>query len=183
MIPRTEQSRHIALVGLSGSGKSTVGPLLATLLGLPFVDTDREVERAAGMPIHRIFAARGEPGFRALEAAQVRRALDAPPSVISLGGGAVLDPKSRCVVWERALVIWLQADPGTLARRLHQSPQDEPRPLLDAPDPAARLAELLAARQPLYATAHLVANTTGRSPNDVAAALLSAIQQHWATQR
>jgi shikimate kinase len=183
MIPRTVQPQHIALVGLSGSGKSTVGPLLAALLGLPFVDTDREIERAAGMPIHRIFAARGETGFRALEAAEVQRALYASPSVISLGGGAVLDPKSRCRVWERACVIWLQADPGTLARRLHESPNTEPRPLLDAPDPTARLAELLAARQPHYATAHLVADTTERSPNDVAAALLNAVQQYWATRR
>ncbi|MBA2363066.1 MAG: shikimate kinase [Chloroflexia bacterium] len=173
---------HVALVGLSGSGKSTVGPLLAAMLGLRFVDTDREVERVAGMPIHRIFETRGEPGFRALEADQVRRALDAPPSVISLGGGAVLNPENRRLVWERALVIWLHADPGVLAQRLRENPTGEPRPLLDAPDPAGRLAELLAARQPLYAAAHLRSDASTRGPHEIAAALLDAIGTFPATQ-
>ena len=162
---------HIALIGLSGSGKSTVGPLLAAALGLPFVDTDRETERAAGMPISRIFERSGEAGFRRLEAEQVRSALEGPPAVVSLGGGAILDPLSRSLTWERATVVWLRADPATLARRL-ASASAEARPLLGAHDREAALRELLARRAPLYAAAHLQAGTAGKAPEQVASELL-----------
>ena len=167
--------KHIALVGLSGTGKSTVGPLLAAALGLSFVDTDREIELAAGMPIHEIFERQGEPWFRALEAEQVRRALEAAPSVISLGGGAVLDGGSRRLIWERAVVVWLQGEPRTLARRLRRSDDGEQRPLLAGKDPAARLAELLAQRSPYYSAAHIWVDTTDRTPEEVAAEVLDRL--------
>ena len=166
-----ENVKYIALIGLSGSGKSTVGPLLADALGLPFVDTDRETERAAGMPVNHIFEESGEAEFRRLEAEQVRRALDGPAAVVSLGGGAILDRLSRYLIWDRALVVWLRASPSTLTRRLEQASTEE-RPLLGAGDREAALRELLARRAQFYSAAHLQVDTTGKSPEQLVAEIL-----------
>lgn len=152
------EKKSVALVGLSGTGKSTVGPLVAQALGMPFVDTDREVEREAGMEVHALFAAVGEPRFRKLESEAVRRAFGRPPSVVSLGGGAVLDPESRRLIWERSVVVWLRAEPEEIARRLSGDPGTEHRPLLQG-DIAARLASLLTEREPIYAQAHIEVDT------------------------
>jgi shikimate kinase len=166
---------HIALVGLSGAGKSSAGPLLAAALGLQFLDTDREIEREAGMPVGEIFARHGEPHFRQLEARQVHRALHGPPAVVSLGGGAVLDEASRRLIWDRATVVWLLATPEVLARRLAVSHGAEPRPLLAGGDPATRLRKLLQARSDFYSAAHLHVDTTHRTPAQVAVQILDAL--------
>lgn len=168
--------RHVALIGLSGAGKSTVGRQLAAELGVPWVDTDREVERAAGLPVHRIFTELGEVEFRRLEAHQVRLALEGPPSVISLGGGAVIDWANRGPIWERAVVVWLRAAPEVLARRLQAGTDAEIRPLLHGGDPSARLAALLASREPVYSAAHLSLDTTNQRPEQVIAELLPSLR-------
>lgn len=168
-----EDGKHIALIGLSGAGKSTVGPLAARALGLPFVDTDRMIEAQAGAPISAIFAERGEAAFRRLEAEVVRRTLSGPRAVVSLGGGAILDAESRRLVWERAVVVWLRADPGVLARRLAAASGEE-RPLL-AGDREGRLRALLREREAVYACAHVRIDTTDTPPKEVAARVLQAL--------
>lgn len=168
-----EEGKHIALIGLSGAGKSTVGPLAARALGLPFVDTDRVIEAEAGAPVHAIFAERGEAAFRRLEAEVVRRTLSGPRAVVSLGGGAVLDAESRSMIRERAVVVWLRADPGVLARRL-ASVNGEDRPLLSG-DREGRLRALLREREAIYATAQIRIETADAPPDVVAALVLEAI--------
>jgi shikimate kinase / 3-dehydroquinate synthase len=147
-------AEHIILVGLSGSGKSTVGRLLARQLGLPFVDTDDALARRAGRSIPHIFATDGEQRFRALETAAVRDALRGPPAVVSLGGGALLSAETRIRCAQHCMV-WLDAAPSVLAARVAPRGDTQSRPLLAGADPAARLADLLAQRRPYYAQAHL----------------------------
>jgi shikimate kinase/3-dehydroquinate synthase len=151
-----------------GTGKSTVGRILADRAGVPFVDLDEEVAREAGRPVASIFEHDGEPAFRALEAAALLRALaDPTPRVIALGGGSLLDPVSRRAALERARVITLTARPRTIAERTAASA----RPLLaSAPDPVARIRELLSARSAIYAEAHAQVRTDARAPEDIAVA-------------
>ena len=154
---RSEQVRsqvHILLVGLSGSGKSTVGRLLARQLERPFIDTDDALARRAGRSIPQIFAAEGEQHFRELEAAEVCAALAGPPAVVSLGGGALMQPLTRIRCAQHCLV-WLDAPPSVLARRVAPRGDARGRPLLAGIDPVLRLTELLAQRRPQYAQAHV----------------------------
>ena len=164
-------SKHIALVGLSGSGKSTVGRALAAVLEVPFVDTDREIERVSGLPVHRIFAELGEPEFRRLESEQVTRALNDTRSVISLGGGALISELNRTLALERSITSSVHAHPAVLPSRL-RCEQTEVRPLLGSQDVAARLAQLLEQRREHYAQAHLHVDTTDRTTDDVVRAIL-----------
>lgn len=166
--------RHIVLVGLSGSGKSTVGVLLATHLRLPFVDTDDLIVQDAGMPIPRIFAEQGEPSFREIERRAVRAALSGPVAVIATGGGAPVDPDNRRALWDGNLVVWLDAPVDVLAARLGETGAG--RPLLAAGGPAARLAELRHQREPIYAAAHLRLDTTTISPADAVSAIQGEYQ-------
>jgi 3-dehydroquinate synthase len=145
---------HLVLVGLSGSGKSTIGRLLARQLERPFIDTDDALARRAGRSIPQIFASEGEQHFRELEAAEVRTALASPPAVVSLGGGALLQPLTRIRCAQHCLV-WLDAPPSVLARRVAPRGDARGRPLLADVDPATRLSELLAQRRAQYAQAHI----------------------------
>lgn len=149
----------LALVGLPGSGKSTVGRLLARRLDLPFIDTDQEIERRLGCTIRAFFAQEGEESFRTLEQ-QVLDELTGPGSasgVFSTGGGIVLRPSNRAVLRERCRVVYLRSSAEDLYRRLRH---DTTRPLLQVADPLGRLRELHAARDPLYQeTAHFSVDT------------------------
>lgn len=150
--------RSVALVGLSGAGKSTVAPALAERLGLPLADSDALVAARTGQLVPTIFAEQGEAAFRALEAAALADALAGPPMVLATGGGIILRAENRRLLRTNAFVVWLDAANATLLERLRHAA--EVRPLL-AVDPAARLAALRAARAPLYAeVAHLVIDTT-----------------------
>ena len=150
----------IALVGLSGTGKSTVGRLAAARLGWPLLDTDAVVVEAAGRSVAQVFAEDGEARFRELEAAALRTALAAAPCVVATGGGVVLRDENRALLRERAYVIWLDAPTLALLARL--GAQDEPRPLLDGDDRTARLEALRAAREELYASVADLRIDTGR---------------------
>jgi len=159
------KTRHFALVGLMGAGKTSVGRLLAPRLGLPFYDSDETVAHAAGLSIGELFAYQGEPAFRALERSALNRLLAGERSVIATGGGAVTEPETREALRSRAFTIWLDAAPATLASRLAQS--DE-RPLLSNGDAEAILDRLAEQRRPFYAAADLRVGTDELDAAEVA---------------
>ena len=143
-------AEHLLLVGMMGAGKSTVGRLVAARLGRPHVDTDSEVERRAGISVRAIFSTRGEESFRLEESRVLAEVLAGDvPAVVSVGGGAVLDPADRMAMHDGGTVVWLRARPETLARRVGRT---DDRPLLAgaAGETTAVLARIEAERRPLY---------------------------------
>ena len=155
----------IALTGFMGSGKTTVGKVLADFLGCPFMDLDDLVVKKAGKSIPDIFAQDGEPAFRQLEAQVLRKTVEKyadSTAVLALGGGAVLAPASAALLHEKTVCIYLRASLETLLARLEG--ETAGRPLADA-----SLAARLAAREPIYEkTAHVTIDTDGLSPDEVA---------------
>ncbi|HYD45902.1 MAG TPA: shikimate kinase, partial [Phenylobacterium sp.] len=165
--------RTIALVGLMGVGKSSVGRRLAAALGLPFRDADVAVEEAAGRSIPEIFEQFGEAAFRDGERRVIARLLEEPPHVLATGGGAFVNSETRALIKERALSVWLKADLALLARRVSRK---DNRPLLVGKDPMAVLQEQAAARYPAYAEADIVVET-GDTPHAQAVdAILAALR-------
>lgn len=147
----------ISLVGLPGSGKSTVGRQLARRLQLPCYDSDRVIEQRLGCSIKDVFAREGEKRFRDIEASVIDELTQIPNAVLSTGGGAVISSVSRSHLRSRGRVIYLKSVPEELARRLKH---DTHRPLLQVDDPLARLRDLFTVRDPLYReTAHFVIET------------------------
>ncbi|MFN9504801.1 MAG: shikimate kinase [Rubrivivax sp.] len=145
-------SKPVALVGMPGCGKSTVGRLVARQLGLLFVDTDHAIEQRVGMPVRDFFEVHGEAAFRELESSVLTELAQQPGTVLATGGGAVLRPQNRTVLREHRRVIYLRSTPEELFRRLRHDTQ---RPLLQVADPLKRLRDLFRERDPLYReTAH-----------------------------
>jgi shikimate kinase/3-dehydroquinate synthase len=161
----------IVLVGLSASGKSSVGKLVAQSLGRPYVDVDAQITTRAGCSPARIIERDGEARFREIEAAEVTRAVAVPGAVIATGGGAVIDPISRWALWDAGTVVWLDAPDGRLASRLRHS--DVRRPMV-AGDPLAALGRLRAAREPFYAAADLHVESVGTA-RSVATTIADAV--------
>jgi shikimate kinase len=155
--------RTAALVGLMGAGKTAIGKRLAARLGVPFVDADDEIERAAGFTISEIFERYGEAEFRAGERRVIARLLDGPLRVLSTGGGAYMDRDTRALLRERAITIWLRADIEVLYDRVRKRGH---RPLLRQGNPRDVLARLMAERYPVYAEADLVIDSTAQ-PADI----------------
>jgi shikimate kinase len=145
--------RSIVLVGMMGAGKSSIGRRLAARLGIPFSDADAEIEEAAGMSVADIFEAHGEPSFRSGEARVIARLLEHGPQVLATGGGAFISPQTRAKIHEKGISVWLKAEIDVLSRRLRRRGD---RPLLKTADPTTTLANLLAARNPIYGEANLV---------------------------
>ncbi len=156
---------RVLLIGMMGAGKSTVGSQLARQLGWDYLDSDEEVISSTGHSIPEIWRSRGEQAFRAEEARVLAEALANPrPVVISVAGGAVLDPRNRERIRGAGLVVWLRAEVATLAARVGAG---EGRPLLDV-DPAAALARLLAVRAPVYEElAQAIVDVDKRTPKDI----------------
>ena len=147
----------IALIGMPGCGKSTVGRHLARQLGSRFVDSDAEIERRIGMSIRDFFEARGEPAFRDIEQQVIAELSLQTGAVLSTGGGAVLRPANREALQAHTRVIYLRSTPEDLFRRLRHDTQ---RPLLQVADPLQRLRELYRERDPLYRrVAHFIVET------------------------
>ncbi len=147
----------ISLVGLPGSGKSTVGRQLARRLQASFFDSDRVIEERIGCSIKDYFARKGESSFRDIEQQVIDELTQKGDCVLSTGGGAVLRPENRVNLHSRGQVVYLNAVPEDLGRRLKH---DTNRPLLQVEDPVARMRELYLARDPLYReTAHFVVET------------------------
>lgn len=146
-------ARAIVLVGMMGSGKSSVGRRLAARLGLPFVDADTEIETAAHMTIPEIFAQRGEAEFREGERRVISRVLTTrAPLVLATGGGAFMNAETRERVKELGISVWLKAEPDVLMRRVRKRSN---RPLLQTADPEGTLRRMLAEREPVYALADI----------------------------
>ncbi|MEV5507102.1 shikimate kinase [Streptomyces orinoci] len=159
------------LVGPPGAGKSTIGALLARRLETGYRDTDADIEAMAGKPIPDIFLEDGEPHFRELERRAVRAAVEEHQGVLSLGGGAVMDPATRALL-AGLPVVFLEVELADAVRRVGL---DGPRPLL-AVNPRKRWRELMEQRRPLYTeVARAVVPTGGRTPAQVADAVIEAL--------
>lgn len=166
--------RNIALTGFMGAGKSTVGHLLAELLGFEFVDTDRLIEQRQNRRVADIFAQDGEARFRQLEADLCRELESASGCVIATGGGLAVPQGNIDSLKRHALVACLWASPETLYERVrHQSH----RPLLQDPDPLARIRDLLAARTPAYRQADILVGVDFRAPVDTARQIASSFRR------
>lgn len=168
-------TRCIVLVGMPGAGKSSVGRRLAKRLGLPFVDADEEIERAAGMSIPDIFAQRGEAEFRDGEKRVIQRLLQSGPLVLATGGGAFMNPHTREAVARHGISVWLRADLPVLLRRVKKRTD---RPLLAEGDPAEKLATLLAQRGETYALADLVVDSRDVAHETVVDEVVTAVTRH-----
>ncbi len=167
-------AKTIALVGLSGVGKSSIGRRLALALGMPFRDADTEVETAAGRPIAEIFQQYGEAAFRDGERRVIARLLAEPPHVLATGGGAFMNAETRALIKAQAISVWLKADLELLARRVSRKAD---RPLLAGRDPADVLTAQALERYPVYAEADLAVETAD-TPHLVAVdAILQALAQ------
>ena len=169
--------KTIALVGLMGAGKSSIGRRLAQALGLPFMDADTEIEAAAGSSIEEIFARDGEAAFRKGERRVIARLLDGPPQILATGGGAFMDPSTRALIRERAISVWLRADLETLLVRVGRRNN---RPLLKNGDPRAVLNRLIEERYPVYAEADITVDTVDGPPEATLAKVLDALERYLA---
>ena len=163
---------NLYLVGMMGSGKTSVGRHLAEGLNYRFIDADTSLEQVAGRSIPEIFASEGESGFRALESAVLNQIASWHSLVVATGGGVVTQPANWGEL-HQGVVVWLDAPDAILLQRLEADPT--PRPLMEAEDRAERLAALLSERRPLYAQADLQILQDGRTPEQVAEQILEAL--------
>jgi shikimate kinase len=165
--------RHITLVGMMGSGKSTIAPLLAERLKRPVIEVDQIIEKLEGMPIGEIFIAKGEAYFRRVEGALIGELLQHPPSVLSLGGGAFQWEATRELLLAQTAVFYLSAKVDVLLSRLQSATAT--RPLLSTPgiDLQETITALLERRGAYYGMAHYRVETDSSSPEDVTRAILT----------
>ncbi len=148
-------ARPIALIGLMGVGKTTIGRRLAKLLELPFYDSDEEIEKASGRTVAGYFRDHGEAAFREGECRVIDRILDGTPLILATGGGAFIPETTRNILQSKAITVWLKGDFETIMERVSRK---NTRPLLQVKDPRARMRELMDARYPIYAQAHITVN-------------------------
>jgi len=185
--PADGGQRPIALLGVRGAGKSTVGAALAKRLGLGFVELDREIELAAGLPLGEVFALHGEAYYRRIEREVLTRLISAPaagaasaasapapaPAILATGGSIVNDPTNYALLRSRCRTVWLRARAEDHWNRVVA--QGDRRPMADSPHAFAELRALLAAREKLYARAEHTIDTTGRSVSAVVSELAGLV--------
>lgn len=164
--------RNLVFVGLMGAGKSAVGRMVANQLGLPFVDTDVEIERVSRMSISELFAAYGEDEFRALETRVIKRLLRSGPRVVSTGGGAFINDKTRKQIERGGISLWLKADLEVLWERVNKR---DHRPLLKTENPKQTLKDLMDKRYPIYELADLTIQSRDVRKEVIANEVLMAI--------
>jgi shikimate kinase len=160
--PSFRVPKTIALVGLMGAGKSSIGRRLAQRLGLPFIDADSEIEAAADATVEEIFQRHGEAAFRDGERRVIARLLDSPVHVLATGGGAFMDASTRALIRARAVSVWLRADIELMLARVGRRSN---RPLLKGGDPRAVLEQLIAQRYPIYAEADITVDSVDGPPD------------------
>ena len=166
--------RNLVFVGLMGAGKSSIGRPVAQQLGLPFVDTDIEIERVSRMTIAELFAAYGEQEFRALETRVIKRLLKGGPRVVSTGGGAFINESTRLHVKRGSLSVWLKADLDVLWERVNKR---DTRPLLKTENPKQTLENLMNARYPIYAEADITVLSRDVNKDIMVREVLAAIAE------
>jgi shikimate kinase len=159
--PLAASQRSIVLVGLMGAGKSSIGRRLGQRRGCPFVDADKEIEKAAGCSIEEIFERHGEAAFRDGERRVIARLLGNPPQVLATGGGAFMDPRTRAAVRQHGISVWLRADLDLLVRRTGRRNN---RPLLKGKDRRVILQDLIDERYPVYAEADVAVDIDDSPP-------------------
>ncbi len=164
--------RNLILVGLMGAGKTSIGRLVATQLGIPFVDADVEIERVSRMTIAELFTAYGEEEFRSLETRVIKRLLKGGPRVVSTGGGAFVNDRTRWHIKRKGLSIWLKADLDVLWERVNKR---DTRPLLKTENPKGTLENLMNVRYPIYAEADLTVLSRDVNKDIIARDVLAAI--------
>jgi len=169
-----ELRRTIALVGMMGAGKSSIGRRLAARLSVPFRDADSEIEQAAGCTISEIFARYGESAFRDCERKVIDRLLGEPPHVLATGGGAFIDPATRARMKDYAVSVWIKASLEVLLARVQRK---DDRPLLKGGDPRAILEDLLVKREPIYAEADLTIESEAGPHDGTVERLLAALAE------
>lgn len=177
-----EITKPIVMVGLMGAGKTSIGRALARSLGIPFVDSDKEIEKAAGCSVVDIFSLYGEKEFRRVEEKVIERLLDTPPAikVISTGEGAFITDAVRKMVLERALTVWLRADLDLLVKRTNFR---HTRPQLLNTDARKILAQLIDERYNTYALADIMVDTCDENIHKTLNKVLFAIEQHKKTNK
>ena len=179
-VKAAKPTQSVVLVGMMGTGKSTVGRRLARRLALPFADADLEIERAAGCSISDIFEFHGEASFREGERRVIKRILEGPPLVISTGGGAFIDPETHKCIRARALSVWLRADLDTVVKRVKQNAK---RPLLEDGHARTILEKLMIERDPTYAKADVVVDSGDPAVEKIVDAIVAAIHSRQVSPR
>jgi len=166
-------SRTLVLIGMMGSGKTSVGRRLAARLGLPFTDADAEIETVSGMSISQLIKDYGEPEFRHLERRVMARLLAMPKHVLSTGGGAFMNEETRALVRSNGMSIWLKAETDLL---LERALRHDNRPLLHGDNPRAIMEKLLTEREPIYAQADITLESDDRPLDETVLRLIKALK-------
>jgi shikimate kinase len=175
MLQQLIGDRPIVLIGMMGAGKTTVGRRLALRLGRRFVDSDEEVEKAAGMSIEDIFAAHGEADFRAGEVKVIARLLKESGMVLGTGGGAFMNADTRALIRQSGISVWIKADFDLLFQRVSRRSN---RPLLKTPNPRETLQKLIDARYPTYAEADVTIVSRDVPQDQVASEVIEALTEY-----
>jgi shikimate kinase len=168
--------RNLVLVGLMGAGKSAIGRIVAQQLGLPFIDTDTEIERVSRMSISELFAAYGEEEFRALETRVIKRLLRTGPRVVSTGGGAFINEKTRKQIERGGVSVWLSADLDVLWERVNKR---DHRPLLKTENPKQTLQDLMDKLYPIYGLADITVQSRDVRKEVIANEVLTSVIEHF----
>lgn len=172
--------RPIALVGLMGVGKTTIGRRLADKLGLPFYDSDDEIETASGRTVVGYFRDHGEAAFRTGERKVIKRLLGKKPIILGTGGGAYINPQTQKLLMEKSLTIWLKGDFKTLYERVRRR---NTRPLLQVDNPEAVFRKLMDERYPIYAGAHITVNIAKGPHSRTVKRVMQALEIYLAEER
>ncbi|QEE08292.1 shikimate kinase [Bartonella kosoyi] len=173
-------NQALVFVGLMGAGKSVIGRRVATILDLPFYDSDQEIEKAAQMSITEIFKIYGEAEFRSLEQRIIFNLIKKRPLVLATGGGAYINQEIRKTIHQNGIPIWLKADLDILMQRVSKRPT---RPLLQTANPKETMQKLMEQRYPLYAKANVTINSHKESPHSVAKNVIRSLQHYLYTKK